>query len=267
MQTAGVSQRKACALVGIWRGTCRYQARGNEEAGLIRQRLRDLAAARPRFGSPRLGVLLGQELGVINHKRVERLYAQEGLQLPKRRKKLRRSWSRVMPVATPTGPRQRWSLDFIHDSVGDGRRVRALTVVDDFSRECPVITVDTSISGQRVVRVLEELGQRTGLPQVLVLDNGPEFTSKAMLCWAEEKGVKLHFIDPGKPMQNAYIESFNGKFRDECLNQHWFRDLPEAAKMIEEWRKDYNLARPHSSLGYLAPETFRQRQELSLSVV
>jgi putative transposase len=267
MQIVGVSQRKACSLVGIWRGTCRYQARGSGEEDLIRQRLRDLAAARPRFGSPRLGALLRQELGVINHKRVERLYAQEGLQLPKRRKKLRGNWSRVMPVEVPTRPLQRWSLDFIHDSLRDGRRFRALTVVDDFSRECPAIAVDTSISGQRVSRVLEELAQRTGMPQVLVMDNGPEFTSKAMLCWGEERGVKLHFIDPGRPIQNAYIESFNGKFRDECLNQHWFGNLQEAARMIEEWRKDYNLARPHSSLGYLAPETFRQQQELSLSLV
>jgi putative transposase len=179
-------------------------------------------------------VLLRQELGVINHKRVERRYAQEGLQLPKRRKKLRRNWNRVLPLEAPTGPRQRWSLDFIHDSLRDGRRFRALSVVDDFSRECPAIAVDTSISGQRVTRVLEELAQRTGLPAVFVLDHGPEFTSKAMLCWAKEKGVKLHFIDAGKPTQNAYIESFNGKFRDECLNQHWFSNLPEAGRMIEE---------------------------------
>jgi putative transposase len=227
MQTVGVSQRKACALIGVWRGTCRYQARGSGEESLIRQRLRDVAAARPRFGSPRLGALLRQELGVINHKRVERLYAQEGLQLPKRRKKPRRSWSRGVSVAVPTRPLQRWSLDFIHDSLRDGRQFRAMTVVDDFSRECPVIVVDTSISGQRVTRILEELAQLTGLPEVLVLDNGLEFTSKAMLCWAEERGLKLHFIDPGRPMQNAYIESFNGKFRDECLNQHWFRNLPE----------------------------------------
>jgi putative transposase len=139
MQRVGVSQRKACSLVGIWRGTCRYQAKGDEEEALLRQRLRDLAAARPCFGSPRLGALLRQELGVINHKRLERLYAQEGLQLPKRRKELRRSWNRVLPVAAPTRPLGRWSLDFIHDSLRGGRRFRALTVVDDFSRECPVI--------------------------------------------------------------------------------------------------------------------------------
>ena len=147
------------------------------------------------------------------------------------------------------------------------QQFRALTVVDDFSRECPAITVDTSISGQRVTRVLEELAEVTGLPEVIVMDNGPEFTRKAMLCWAQQRGVKLHFIDPGKPTQNAYIESFNGKFRDECLNQNWFSDLQEARRMIEEWRRDYNLARPHNSLGYLTPETFRQKHELSLSVV
>ncbi len=183
MPTVGVSQRQACSLVGIWRGTCRYRTKGSREEALIRQRLKDLAAARPRFGSPRLGVLLRQELGAINHKRVERLYAEEGLQLPKRRKKLRRSFSRVMPLEAPTGPRQRWSVDFIHDSLQDGRRFRALTMVDDFSRECPAIAVDTSISGLRVTRVLEELAELNGLPQVIVMDNGPEFTSKAMLCW------------------------------------------------------------------------------------
>ena len=212
-------------------------------------------------------MLSRQELGVINHKRAERLYAEEGLQLPKRRKKLRRSFSRVTPVEVPTGPMQRWSVDFIRDSLRDGRRFRALTMVDDFSRECSAITVDTSISGQRVPRVLEELAQVTGLPEVIVMDNGPEFTSKAMLGWAQQRGVKLYFIIPGKPTQNAYIESFNGKFRDERLNQHWFNNLPEAGRMIEEWRRDYNRARPHSSLAYLAPETFRQQHELSLSVV
>ncbi len=253
--------------MGIWRGTFRYQTKGKEGEVLIRQRLGELATARPRFGSPRLGVLLRQELGVINHKRVERLYAEEGLQLPRRRKKLRRIFSRVVPVEAPAGPMQRWSMDFVHDSLRDGRRFRALTVVDDFSRECPTITVDTSISGWRVTRVLDGLAAATGLPQVLVTDNGPEFTSKAMLCWAQQTGVRLHFIDPGKPTQNAYIESFNGKFRDECLNERWFNNLQEARRMVEEWRRDYNLARPHSSLGYMTPNTFRQQYELSLSVV
>ena len=267
MQTVGVSERQACSLLGIWRGTCRYQTKSNGEDDRIRQRLRDLAEARPRFGSPRLGVLLRQEMGIINHKRVERLYAEEGLQLPKRRKKLRRSFNRVIPVVVATRPMQCWSMDFVHDSLRDGRKFRALTIVDQFSRECPAIVVDTSISGQRVTRELDQLAQVTGLPQVIFLDNGPEFTSKAMLCWAEHRGVKLHFIDPGKPTQNAYIESFNGRFRDEFLNGHWFNDLKEARRMIEEWRQDYNLARPHSSLGYMAPETFRQYHELSLSVV
>ena len=267
MEQIGVSQRQACSLVGIWRGTCRYRVKGQPDEAKIRERLKELAATRRRFGSPRLGALLRQELGTINHKRVERLYAEEGLQLPKRHKKLRRSFLRVLPMESPTGPMQRWSLDFIHDSLTNGRRFRALTIVDDFSRECPALEVDTSLSGQRVTRVLDQLSERTGLPQVLVMDNGPEFTSKAMLCWAEQRGVKLHFIDPGKPTQNAYIESFNGKFRDECLNEHWFNDLREVRKIVDEWRKDYNQARPHSSLGYLPPETFRQLHELSLSVV
>ena len=189
--------------------------------------------ARPRFGSPRLGVLLRQELGAINHKRVERLYAEAGLQLPKRPKKLRRSFSRVMPVAAPTRPLQRWAIDFAHDSLRDGRKFRPLTMVNQFSRQCPAKVVDTSISGQRVSRVLDELADFTGLPEVLVMDNGPESTSKTMLGWAEQKGVTLHFIDPGKPTQNAYIESFNGKFRDECLNGHWFNKLQEARRIIE----------------------------------
>ena len=189
MQSAGVSQRQACSLVGIWRGTCRYRAKDNGEEDRIRQRLRDLSVVCPRFGSPRLGVLLRQEMGAINHKRVERLYDEEGLQLPKRRKKSRRSFSRVMPVAAPTRPIQRWSMDFVHDSLRDGRRFRSLTLVDQFSRQRTAIVVDTSISGQRVTRVLDEPADLTGLPEVIVMDNGPEFTSKAMLGWAEQRGV------------------------------------------------------------------------------
>ena len=234
MQTAGVSQRQACFLVGIWRGTYRYQSNGDGDEGLIRQRLRDLAAARPRFGSPRLGMLLRRELGVINHKRVERLYAKEGLQLPKRRQKLRLSFIRVT-AGGGAHPTDATLVDGLRsDSPRAKRKFRTLTIVDQFCRECPTITVDTSISGQRVTRVLDGLAEYTGLPQVIVMDNGPEFTSKAMLGWAEQRVVKLHFIDPGKPTQNAYIESFNGKFRDECLNQHWFSDLQEARTLVEE---------------------------------
>lgn len=266
MKVAGVSERKACGLVEICRGSYRYQAREDKGEVLIRQRLRDHAVKRPRFGSPRLTVLLRQEFGAINHKRVERLYAGEGLQLPRRRKKKRRG-IRVAPLETPTRAGQRWSMDFVHDSLTDGRRIRALTIVDDFSRESPAIEVDTSIGGERVVRVLEGLKYSCGLPKALVMDNGPEFTSKAMLAWAERTGVELHFIDPGKPTQNACIESFNGKFRDECLNEHWFENLSDARQIVETWRMDYNQVRPHSSLGYVAPEQFRRNEELSLSMV
>lgn len=266
MTTAGVSERKACDLVGMCRGSYRYRARVNEGEILIRQRLREHAARRSRFGSPRLTALLRAEFGAVNHKRVERLYADEGLQLPRRHKKKRRG-VRMAVLESAVRPCQRWSMDFIHDSLLDGRKIRALTIVDNFSRESPAIELDTSISGERVVRVLERLKDSYGLPEVLVMDNGPEFTSKVMSVWAQRSGVKLHFIDPGKPVQNAYIESFNGRFRDECLNEHWFTDLEDARQIVESWRLDYNRVRPHSSLGYLAPEQFRKQAELSLSVV
>lgn len=266
MKGEGVSERKACDLIGMCRGSYRYRSRVNTTETLVRQRLREHAARRVRFGSPRLAVLLRSELGAINHKRVERLYADEGLQLPRRRKRKRRG-NRVVPLETPTRPDQRWSMDFVHDSLIDGRKIKALTIVDNFSRESPAIEVDTSIGGERVVRVLEGLQYSYGLPEVLVMDNGPEFTSKAMLAWADRTGVRLHFIDPGKPTQNAYIESFNGKFRDECLNEHWFTGLEDARHIVESFRVDYNRVRPHSSLGYMAPEQFRKQAELSLSLV
>ena len=157
-------------------------------------------------------------------------------------------------------------MDFVQDSTVGGRRIRALTIMDQFTRECPAIEVDTSIPGQRVVRVLDRLGEIHGLPQALVLDNGPEFTSKALAAWAQRRGVTLHFIAPGKPTENGYIESFNGKFRDECLNRHWFLDLADARATIEDWRTDYNQARPHSSLGYLTPAEFKQNIDRNLSL-
>ena len=211
MQTVGVSQRQACSLLGIWRGTCRYQAKGDGENDLIRQRLRDLAVARPRFGSPRLVVLLRRELGVINHKRVERLYAEEGLQLPKRRKKLRRSFSRVIPEETPTGPLQRWSMDFMSDELFDGRRIRLIRIVDNFTRESLAIEVEARLGGTRVVEVLNRLNQERGRPKTIRVDNGPEFTSKRLDQRAYLNGVELDFSRPAKPTDNAFIEAFNGR--------------------------------------------------------
>ena len=273
MRQTGVSERRSCAQVDIGRGTYRYQVRSATDEPEVRGLIRELARLRPRFGSPRLSALVRRELGPVNHKRVERIYAQEGLQLPRRRQGRRRGAGRAIPLAALTGPNQRWSMDFVHDSTVGGRRIRALTIVNQFTRECPAIEVDTSTTGQRVVRVLDRLSETHGLPQALVMDNGPEFTGKAMEAWAQRSGVRLHFITPGKPTENGYIESFtksfNGKFRDECLNLNWFLDLADSRVMIEDWRTDYNRDRPDSSLGYLTPLAFKRdlHRNLSLTVV
>ena len=267
MRRAGVSERRACAQVAIGRGTYRYQGKSAADELVVRGLIRELARFRPRFGSPRLTALVRRKLGAVNHKRVERIYAQEGLQLPRRRQGRRRGAGRVVPLGELTGPNQRWSMDFVQDSTVGGRKIRALTIVDEFTRECPAIEVDTSINGQRVVRVLDRLSETHGLPQALVMDNGPEFTSKALAAWAKRSGITLHFITPGKPAENGYIESFNGKFRDECLNLHWLLDLADARAMIEEWRADYNRDRPHSSLGYLTPLEFKQNMDRNLSLL
>lgn len=248
-----MSVRRACRLAGLSEASWYYRRKETAEQCRIRSRLRALAQQRPAFGSPRLTILLRREFGAINHKRVERLYAEEGLQLPRRVKRRRRGVQRVAPAVQPMAPCQRGSMDFIHDVLADGRRIRILSVVDDYSRECLALEVDTSITGQRVSRVLSQLKSRGKLPEVLVCDNGTEFTSRAMLMWSHAHAVKLHFIEPGKPTQNAYIESFNGKFRHECLRQHWFRSLAEARQVIENWRYDYNHVRPHRSLGQMTP--------------
>jgi putative transposase len=224
----------------------------------MRTRLKELARRHLSYGTPRLTVLLRREFGPVNHKRVERIYREEALQLPRRKKARRRGPAPRQPLVAPTRPGERWSMDFMSDSLADGRRYRLLCIVDDFSRECLAIEVDTSIGGERVARVLDRLADRGRLPETIVVDNGPEFTSKALLTWAERQGVLLHFIEPGRPMQNAFIESFNGKLRTECLNQQWFLALSEARERIEAWRQSYNRERPHSALGYLAPHTYLQ---------
>jgi putative transposase len=248
------SERRACQLLGLSRSSCRYQPRRREEKAL-RERLRELAAERRRFGYRRLAVLLLREGWTVNWKRVYRVYRQEHLQVGRRPRKRGVSRQRL-PLALPGGPNERWSMDFMMDSLATGRRFRTLNVVDDYTRECLRIEVDTSLGGERVARVLEQLRWQRGGPQVIVVDHGPEFTSQALDRWAYQRGVRLHFIDPGKPEQNAYVESFNGKFRDECLNEHWFADLKEAREKIEDWRQDYNQRRPHSALGYQTPEEF-----------
>ena len=226
VETHGLSERRACRLAGLKLSTWQYKARGAE-----------------REGWP------------VNHKAVHRIYAQEGLQVRKRKRK-RVSRVERRPMMVPEAANQRWSMDFQHDVLAGGQRFRMLNIVDDGSRECPAIEVDTSLTGVRITRVLDRLAETRGLPQEIVLDNGPEMIGLALDKWAEKNRVRLHFIDPGKPVQNAFIESFNGKFRDECLNEHWFLSLEEARQTIETWRIDYNTCRPHSALGYATPEEF-----------
>jgi len=194
---------------------------------------------------------------VINHKRTERIYHEEGLALRRKRRRKGTAGLRLM-MPSPQRPNQRWSMDFVTDSIVTGRRFRALAIVDDYSRECPVIEVDTSLGGARVVSVLERLGETRGLPEVITTDNGPEFTGRALDEWAYRKGVQLNFIRPGKPIENAYAESFIGRLRDECLNENWFMNMKHARDTIEDWRRDYNEVRPHSSLNGMAPMEYAE---------
>jgi len=233
----------------------RYQRRRPDDTAL-RQRLCELAVQRRRFGYRRLGWLLVREGRMLNHKKLYRLYREEQLMLRRRRARKRARGTR-MPLAVPTAINQRWSLDFVADALSDGRRFRILNVVDDFSRECLTATVDTSLSGVRVVRELERLSTERAMPQVVVSDNGPELVSNAVLRWASGR-LDWHYIERGKPMQNAFVESFNSRLRDECLNEHVFLTLAEARQTIEAWRLDYNHCRPHSSLGALTPAAFAQ---------
>ena len=256
----GVSERRACALVGLDRATARYRARHRDDEAPVRQRLRDLAAERPRFGYRRLHVLLRREGVLVNHKRVARLYREEGLAVRRRGRKRVARGDRGRP-AEPTRPDQLWGLDFVSDALSGGRRLRLLGVLDLFTREALAIEVDVSLPGARVVAVLERLATERRLPEEIVLDNGPELAGKALDQWAAAREVRLRFIDPGKPIQNAFVESFNGRLRDECLDQHWFPSLADARRTVEAWRIDYNRERPHSALGYRAPEAYRQAFE------
>jgi putative transposase len=211
---------------------------------------------RPGFGYRRLGYFLREEDGLrFNHKRLLRIYRSEGLGLPRKRPR-KRLWQRPRPLVPAILPNERWSIDFVADQLGSGRRFRIFTIMDDYTRQWPMTIVDTSISGTRLVRALEELGKTRPLPKAIVCDNGTEFTSGAFLSWAEKRGVELRFIQPGKPNQNAFVESFNGKLRLECLNAHWFSTLDDARRAIEAWRVDYNDVRPHSSLGETPPAVF-----------
>jgi len=257
MDEKGYSQRRACALIGIAPKTYRYiSSRGDDVA--LRERLRALAGERRRFGYRRLHILLRREGIELNHKKLFRLYREERLTVRRRGGRKRALGTRA-PMTLPQSPDQRWSLDFVSDVLADGRRFRVLVVVDDFTRECLALVVDTSISGRRVARELDAVVVKRKKPLMIVSDNGTELTSHAMLRWQEERGVGWHYIAPGKPMQNAFVESLNGRFRDECLNEHVFRSLPTARRIIEAWRIDYNAYRPHTSLSGVTPNEFAAR--------
>jgi len=254
-----MSERHACRLMGLGRSTHRYRARKSERDEALRTRLKELAAKRMRFGYRRLTAMLVREGMPANHKRVYRLYREEGLVMRIRQRR-RIRWSGAVTSPAAAKPNERWSMDFMSDCVSTGKVIRMLTMVDDCTRECPGIEVDTSLGGLRVRRVLDRIANERGLPAAIVVDNGPEFRGRALAAWSEERGVRLEFIQPGKPVQNAYIESFNGRLRDECLNANWFTSLSDARRKIEYWRQDYNQQRPHSSLDYLPPAEFARKK-------
>jgi putative transposase len=251
------SQRQACRLVGLHPKTYRYASMRPDD-GALRIRLKELASQRRRFGYRRLGLLLARQGARINHKKLYRLYKEERLSVRKRGGRKRALGTRA-PMAIPQDRNLRWSLDFMMDTLVSGRRFRILAVVDDFTRECLGLVVDASLTGPRVVRELNCIIESRGYPRMIVSDNGTEFTSNVILAWQEQLGIEWHYIAPGKPMQNGFVESFNGRLRDECLNEHLFANLNEARQIIEEWRIDYNTNRPHTSLNGLTPIEFATR--------
>jgi putative transposase len=255
-QEHGLSRRRACRLVGISRAVVEREPKRARDHARLRERLRALAGERRRFGYRRLHELLRREGFVANHKLVERLYREEKLAIRRRGRQKRGLGGVLAGSWCPIAANQRWSLDFTEDCLANGRRFRTANLKDDCTRECPAIAVDFSLPGQRVVAMLEDVAETRGYPDMLVVDNGPELRGRDLDRWAYRSGVKLFFIDPGKPMQNASIESFNGRFREECLDQTWFTSLAEARRIIEAWRVDYNRHRPHTSLRMATPASF-----------
>jgi putative transposase len=251
-----VSERRACSTLATDRGSVRYRSTRPNDAA-TRARLRELASQRRRFGYRRLHVLLTREGVIMNHKKLRRLYREERLQV-RRRSGRKRALGTRAPMEIPQGPNQRWSLDFLSDALADGRRFRILAIVDDFTRECLALIADTSLAGVRVARELDALIARRGRPGIIVSDNGTELTSMAILRWSQEQRIEWHYIAPGRPQQNAFIESFNGRLRDELLNETLFASLAHAREAMSLWREDYNTVRPHSRLGNLPPAVFAQ---------
>jgi len=257
-EKTSISERRACQLVGLSRTVLHYvqsERPGNE---VLQGRIVELAQERRRFGYRRIHALLRREGVKANHKRVFRLYQEAGLAVRRRRKRHGVAIEREK-LTKPSMPNAIWSMDFVSDALAGGRRIKALTIVDDFTKESVDIVVDHGISGHYVTRVLDQAVRFRGVPDAIRTDQGPEFTGRALDQWAYRNGVQLKLIQPGKPTQNAYIESFNGRFRDECLNEHWFTSLAEARALVTAWRRDYNENRPHSALDYQTPAEFAAR--------
>jgi putative transposase len=252
-----VSERRACAALGADRSSVRYRSQWPDDTA-VRARLRELAAIRRRFGYRRLLVLMRREGLTMNHKKFRRLYREERLQVRRRAGRKRALGTRA-PMAIPLGPNQRWSLDFLSDAFADGRRFRILAIVDDFTRECLALVADTSLPGPRVVRELDAVIARRGRPVTCVSDNGTELTGLAVLRWCQEMRIDWHYIAPGKPQQNAFIESFNARLRDELLNETLFTSLAQVRAVLIGWKDDYNDVRPHSALGNLTPNEYADR--------
>ncbi len=255
-----VSQRRACNVLQVDRSTVRYRSVRIDDAEL-RDAIKRVSRDRRRFGYRRIHVMVEREGYRVNHKKLRRIYREEKLQV-RRRGGRKRALGTRRPMVLPDGPNQRWSLDFVSDAFTDGRRFRILTVVDDFTRENLALIADTSLSGLRVTRELDRVIAERGQPGTIVSDNGTEFTSMAILKWVQSTGIDWHYIAPGKPTQNAFIESFNGKLRDECLNETLFSSLAEARETLEAWQEDYNRYRPHSALGNMTPREFAEKMSM-----
>ena len=264
MTTRGLSERRALRVIGMSASSLRYQAAPDRNQAL-REQIVTLAQRHRRYGSGMIYLKLRQAGLQVNHKRVERLYAEARLQV-RRRKRKKVPVAERQPLGRPQAANQVWSMDFVFDRTAEGRVIKNLTVVDDATHEAVAIVPERAIGGQSLTRMLDRIASRRGLPQAIRTDNGKEFCGRAMLTWAYERGVKLFLIEPGKPNQNAYIESFNGRFRDECLNEHWFTSLPHAKVMIEAWRREYNEERPKKSLGGMTPSAYA-RQMASKAVI
>ena len=241
--------------MGLSRDSYRHPPVDSVQTQVLKTKIVEIAHARRRFGYRRVHDLLRPDFPDVNHKRVYRLYRDANLAVRKR-KKVRRVSNERVPLSLATTVNEVWSMDFVSDSLANGRRLKCLTVADDFSHECVDIAVDYGMSGQYVTRLLDQAALFRGYPRAVRTDNGPEFTSRAFIAWAQAHGIRHILIEPGRPMQNGYIESFNGRFRDECLNEHWFETLPQARTVITEWRRDYNEVRPHSSIGRIPPARF-----------